>query len=213
MLNPLLAALVVWQTAQAPARKPDVIYVPTPQDVVDAMLDLAGVKPGDVVYDLGCGDGRFVISAAKRGARGVGVDIDPDRIEEATMNARRAGVTSRVKFITADLFETDIHEATVVTLFLLPDLNVKLRPRLLAELRPGARVVSHLFDMGGWKPDRTITASDGPVYLWTIPGKVAHVQSRTPDRAGLPRRPGGARPSSFRPARAAGAIAGIMLAR
>lgn len=163
----------VAQARQAPLRAPDVIYVPTPQDVVDAMLKLAAVTPGDVVFDLGCGDGRFVVSAAKLGARGVGVDIDPQRVKEATENARRAGVASRVRILNADLFQTDIHEATVVMLFLLPDLNLKLRPKLWKELKPGTRVLSHLFDMGDWKPDRTITTSDGPVYLWTIPSGAA----------------------------------------
>ena len=165
----LLLIPLLWQVAQTPARKPDVIYVPTPQEVVDAMLKLADVKPGDVVYDLGCGDGRFVISAAKLGARGVGIDIDPQRIVEAQANARRAGVTGRVGFHQTDLFEADFHDATVVTLFLLPELNLRLRPRLLEELKPGTRIVSHLFDMGDWKPDQTITAADGPVYLWKVP--------------------------------------------
>ena len=158
---------------QAPLRKPDVIYVPTPQEVVDTMLKLAGVKRGDVVYDLGCGDGRLVVSAAKLGARGVGVDIDPQRVKEAKENARRNGVAGRVTILNEDLFTTDIRPATVVMLFLLPDLNLKLRPKLLKELKPGTRVVSHLFNMGDWKPDQTITAADGPVYLWTIPAGAA----------------------------------------
>jgi SAM-dependent methyltransferase len=174
MMRTLLAA-ILFSLLQAPAQKPDldVIYVPTPQDVVDATLKLAGVRPGDVVYDLGCGDGRYVITAAKMGARGVGIDLDPQRIREANANARKAGVTARVKFIEGDLFTSDFHDATVVALFLLPELNLRLRPKLWKELKPGTRVVSHLFDMGDWKPDRTITTSDGPVYLWTIPKDAA----------------------------------------
>ena len=136
-MRAILLGLLLWQAAQAPARKPDVIYVPTPQDVVDAMLKLARVKAGDVVYDLGCGDGRFVVSAAKLGARGVGIDIDPQRIREASENAKKAGVAGRVKFMEADLFEADFRDATVVTLFLLPELNLRLRPKLLKELKPG----------------------------------------------------------------------------
>jgi SAM-dependent methyltransferase len=143
------------------------------------MLDLAAVGPSDVVYDLGCGDGRVVIEAARRGARGVGVDIDPARVREARANARAAGVEARVEIVEGDLFETDLRDATVVMLFLQPDLNVRLRPRLLAQLRPGARVVSHWHDMGDWRPDRVVTvtapARQGApeqrnVYLWTIPG-------------------------------------------
>jgi SAM-dependent methyltransferase len=162
------------QTTQAPTRRPDVIYVPTPQNVVDAMLELAGVKPGDVVYDLGCGDGRLVVSAARLGARGVGVDIDLPRVNEARANVKRHGVEDRVRIVHADLFLTDIREATVVTLFLLPELNVRLRPKLWKELKPGTRVVSHLFDMGDWKPDRKITINENnDVYLWTIPPDAA----------------------------------------
>jgi SAM-dependent methyltransferase len=143
------------------------------------MLDLAAVGPSDVVYDLGCGDGRVVIEAARRGARGVGVDIDPARVREARANARAAGVEERVEIVEGDLFETELRDATVVMLFLQPDLNLRLRPRLLAQLRPGARVVSHWHDMGSWRPDRVVTvtapARQGAleqrnVYLWTIPG-------------------------------------------
>jgi len=135
-------------------REPDVHYVPTPQEVVMEMLQIARVTPNDIVYDLGCGDGRIVITAAKVfGARGVGVDIDPDRIKESHENARKVGVTDRVKFIEQDLFKTDMREATVVSLYLLRDLNLKLRPKLLSELKPGTRIVSHEFDMDDWKPD------------------------------------------------------------
>jgi ribosomal protein L11 methylase PrmA len=133
------------------------------------MLRLAEVGPGDVVYDLGCGDGRIVIEAARMGARGVGVDLDPVRIREARENARAAGVEDRVELRVGDLFETDVRPATVVALFLWPHVNLKLRPRLLAELRPGARVVSYWHDMGEWKPARTVEAGRARVYLWVVP--------------------------------------------
>ena len=158
--------------AQAPARTqiPDVIYVPTPYEVVDEMLKLAGVKKGDVLYDLGSGDGRIPVTAAKKfGIRAVGIDIDPQRIEEAKENAKKNGVTKLVEFRNEDLFKTRISDATVVTLYLLPDLNMKLRPRLLAELKPGTRIVSHQFDMGAWKPDRKVELNGRTIYLWTIP--------------------------------------------
>ena len=162
----LFSAPVFAQRTQAP----DVIYVPTPYAVVDAMLKLANVKQGDVLYDLGSGDGRIPVTAAKKlGIRAVGVDIDPQRIEEAKENARKNGVARLVEFRNEDLFRTRFSEATVVTLYLLPDLNVKLRPRLLAELKPGTRVVSHQFDMGTWKPDRKVELNGRTIYLWTIP--------------------------------------------
>ena len=173
----LLAALalpVAAQQAQAPTREPDVIFVPTPQEVVDGMLKLARVGPKDVVYDLGCGDGRTVITAAKKfGARAVGVDIDPERISESRANAKEAGVTERVKFIQGDLFEADIKEATVVTLYLLTSLKQKLRPKLWRELKPGTRVVSHAFDMGDWTPEKTESIDGRQIYLWTIPKDAA----------------------------------------
>jgi precorrin-6B methylase 2 len=154
---------------QAPTRAPDVVYIPTPPDVVTAMLTLAEVKPGDVLYDLGCGDGRLVIEAAKRyGVRAVGVDIDPQRIKEANENARRASVADKVTFVEGDLFDIDISPATVVTLFLLPSLNVKLQPQLLRQLRPGSRIVSHAFDMADWNPDRELIVGGRHVYRWTI---------------------------------------------
>jgi ribosomal protein L11 methylase PrmA len=144
--------------------------VPTPNEVVNAMLKLAGVTKRDVVYDLGCGDGRIVITAAQQyGAQGVGIDIDPERIEEATENVKRAGVADRVKIIRGDLFEADINRATVVTLYLLTDLNLKLRPKLLRELKPGSRIVSHAFSMGDWKPERTLQVQGSTVYLWRVP--------------------------------------------
>jgi SAM-dependent methyltransferase len=179
----LLAALLsvtmlAGQTAK-PARDPDVPYVPTTEPAVQAMLKLAGVKKTDVVYDLGCGDGRIVIAAAKSyGARGVGIDINPVRIAEAKENARKAGVEKLVRFEEKDLFQADIHEATVVTLFLLPTVNMKLRPKLLQDLKPGTRVVSNTFDMGDWKPDKEATVGgvddvEAPLsrdlYLWVIP--------------------------------------------
>ncbi len=152
------------------AREPDVIFVPTPNDVVAKMLEMAQVTANDTVYDLGCGDGRIVIAAAQKyGARGVGVDIDPERIKEARENARQARVADRVRFVLGDLFETDISAATVVTLYLLTELNIKLRPKLLAELKPGTRVVSHAFSMGEWKPERTAEVSGSRVYLWRVP--------------------------------------------
>jgi SAM-dependent methyltransferase len=148
----------------------DVPYVPSPEEVVDGMLKLAAVKQGDVVYDLGCGDGRIVIAAAKKyHARGVGVDINPERIKEAEENARKAGVADRVRFIEKNLFDADIGDASVVTLYLLPDVNLKLRPKLLKELKPGTRVVSHSFTMGDWKADKEIRVEGRSVYLWIVP--------------------------------------------
>jgi cyclopropane fatty-acyl-phospholipid synthase-like methyltransferase len=166
-----LAAPASAQTStQAPLRSPDVIFVPTPQEVVDAMLEVAKVTKTDVVYDLGSGDGRIPVTAAKKyGARAVGIDIDPQRIKEANANAQSAGVTDKVKFLNQDLFTTDISEASVVTLYLLPSLNVKLMPKLKAELKPGTRIVSHAFDMGDWKPEQTLNVNGRTVYYWTIP--------------------------------------------
>jgi SAM-dependent methyltransferase len=159
--------------AAAPVRRsPDVIFVPTPNEVVDKMLEMAKVTAKDVVYDLGCGDGRIVITAAQKfGARAVGIDIDPKRIQEANANAKAAKVTDKVKFVEADLFESDIGEATVVSLYLLTRLNEKLKPKLLKDLKPGTRVVSHAFDMGDWKPEATAQVASSTVYLWRIPGK------------------------------------------
>lgn len=151
----------------------DVHFVPTPQPVVDAMLKLADLGNDDILYDLGSGDGRIVITAAKRyGAHGVGIDLDPERIAESNVNAERAGVTDRVKFIQGDLFEADLGEATAVTLYLLDSLNLRLRPKLLRELRPGTPVVSHSFDMDDWEPDETVSVDGDTVYLWIIPADV-----------------------------------------
>lgn len=157
------------QVAGTEQRRPDVIFVPTRDAVIEAMLDTAGVGPNDIVYDLGCGDGRIVVAAAKRGARAVGIDIDPQRIVEAKQRAADEGVTDKVTFLEQDLFQSDIREATVVTLYLLPSLNVKLRPMLMEQLRPGTRIVSHDFDMGDWKPEKTVEADGKTVYFWTIP--------------------------------------------
>ncbi|HYG97685.1 MAG TPA: methyltransferase domain-containing protein [Terriglobales bacterium] len=171
--------LVLSIAACAQSKAPDVIYVPTPQPVVDEMLRMANVSSKDVVYDLGCGDGRLVISAAKLGARAVGVDIDPQRIKESRENAKKAGVSGKVKFILGDLFETNLREATAVTLYLLPSLNVKLRPTLMEQLKPGTPVVSHDFDMGDWKPVETKTVNadgrDHTIYKWVIPAHAAGV--------------------------------------
>jgi SAM-dependent methyltransferase len=157
----------------------DVPYVQTPQPVVDRMLALAAPTKDDVVYDLGSGDGRIVITAAKRyGARGVGIDIDPARVEEGKQNAQAAGVGDRVRFVQQDVFQSDVREATVVTMYLLQAVNERLRPRLLEQLRPGTRVVSHQFDLGEWEADKTVEVARGDgssatVYYWVVPAKVA----------------------------------------
>ena len=157
-------------TGLAQPRVPDVIFVPTPQEVVEDMLRLAELKAGDVLYDLGSGDGRIPIAAAVRGGiRAVGIDIDPYRVDEARENARRAGVAGQVTFQLGDVLTADFREATVVTLFLLPELNLKLRPRLLRELRPGTRIVSHQFDLGDWHPDWQQVSNGRILYFWTVP--------------------------------------------
>jgi ribosomal protein L11 methylase PrmA len=164
---------------EPPTRRPDVIYVPTPESVVEAMLQVANVGKNDIVYDLGSGDGRIAIAAVKdfNAQRSTGIDIDPQRIKEATANLAAAekekpGISKQVRFLNQDLFATDISEATVVTLYLLPSLNVKLMPKLKAELKPGTRIVSHSFDMmGQWEPERTIDVNGRTVYYWTIPKK------------------------------------------
>ena len=153
-------------------RSPDVHFVPTPQEVVDEMLKMAEVKKGDVIYDLGSGDGRIIITAAKRfGTRGVGIDIDPQRIKEAEQNAQAAGVANLVKFRNEDLFTANISAATVVTLYLLDTLNEKLRPKLWRELKPGTRIVSHAFRMGDWQPEKTANVDGRQVYFWRVPAK------------------------------------------
>ena len=156
--------------AAAPTRRPDVIYVPTPEAVVEAMLQVAGVTKNDTVYDLGCGDGRIPVTAAKKyGAKGVCFDIDPERIKEANENVAKNNVGNLVKVVHADLFEQDLSGATVITLYLLPSLNVKLMPKLMKELKPGTRIVSHAFDMGSWKPEKELDVDGRKVYFWTIP--------------------------------------------
>ena len=173
--GPLLAlALAVPAAGQLP-RAP---YVTTPPDVVDRMLALANVTPTDIVYDLGTGDGRIVIAAARAfGARGVGIDIEQARVDEATLNAERAGVERLVRFERGDALEADVSEATVVVTYLLSAINVKLRPRITAQLRPGARIVSHNFGMGDWEPNRVDSFTDArgalrTLLLWVADGKV-----------------------------------------
>jgi SAM-dependent methyltransferase len=156
--------------SSAPLREPDVPYEPSPHQVVRQMLELAQVGPNDIVYDLGSGDGRIPIAAARDfGARGVGIDLNPRLVARAIDNAREAGVSGRVTFRNEDLFEAKISEATVVTLFLWPEINLKLRPKLFADLRPGTRIVSYWHDMGSWKPEKTLRAGRSHIYLWRIP--------------------------------------------
>lgn len=180
-----VAALAALSTLPARALEPRVPYVPTPQDVVDRMLEIAKVGPHDYLIDLGSGDGRIVVTAAKKyGTRGFGVDLDPVRVREGTENARRAGVSEKVAFYQRDLFETKLGDATVITMYLLPQVNIELRPRLL-ELRPGTRLVSHDFDMGDWKPDSHIKMDTqdkyggagglSEIYFWVVPARVAGV--------------------------------------
>jgi precorrin-6B methylase 2 len=168
---PACAQIVAPQAPQKVARTPDVGFVPTPHKVVEAMLKVAKVGKGDVLYDLGSGDGRIPITAAKKYgiARAIGIDIDPERIREANQNRIKAGVGERVRFVNADLFESDLSDATVITLYLLPRLNLQLLPKLLKEVKPGTRVVSHGFDMGTWKPERTLKVGEHTVYFWKIP--------------------------------------------
>jgi SAM-dependent methyltransferase len=173
----LFTSFAVAQTSQ-PQHKLDVPYVPTTEEAVKAMLKLADVKKTDIVYDLGCGDGRIVIAAAKEyGAHGVGIDINPERIKEAKENAKKAGLKNLVRFEEDDLFKADIHDATVVTLFLLRSVNLKLRPKLLRDLKPRTRIVSNTFDMGDWKPEREDSLGDSgdddslshQLFLWIVP--------------------------------------------
>lgn len=156
------------------AQKLDVAYVPTPDFIVDKMLEMARVGPGDYVIDLGCGDGRIVIAAAKRGATGRGVDLDPQRIKEARLNAEKAGVAGKVDFVEENIFDTDFSRASVVAIYLFPDINVRLRPSLLEKLEPGARIVSHDFGMDEWQPDQKFGRMEQhSVCLWIVPAKVA----------------------------------------
>jgi hypothetical protein len=154
----------------------DVIWVPTPQALVDKMLDMAKVTPKDYVIDLGSGDGRTVISAAKRGSNALGIEYNPDMVELSKRNAAKAGVGDKASFVKADLFESDFSQAQVITMFLLPEINLKLRPKIL-DLKPGTRIVSNSFTMGDWKADETATVKDGcasycTAYLWIVPAKV-----------------------------------------
>jgi precorrin-6B methylase 2 len=167
-----LALLLLALPGCAAAQTLDAPWIPSAPAVIAAMMSVAEVGPGDVVYDLGCGEGEIVIAAAQRGARGVGVDLDPERITNARANAARAGVSDRVTFIEQDLFATDVSPATVVTLYLGPEVNRRLRPKLLRELRPGTRIVSHDFSLGDWPPERTIHVRQVPghrVLLWRVP--------------------------------------------
>jgi precorrin-6B methylase 2 len=175
----LLSVTAVAAQDARPRREPDVPFVPSTERAVQAMLKLADVKKTDVLYDLGCGDGRIVVTAAKDfGAHAVGIDINPVRINEAKENAGKAGVEKLVRFEENDLFQADIHEATVVTLFLLPNINLKLRPKLLEDLKPGTRIISNTFDMGDWKaeketalgdPDDEDTYLSHKFFLWVVP--------------------------------------------
>lgn len=166
----IMSGLII--SAQTSETKKDVPYVPTQQSVVEGMLNLAKVSKDDIVYDLGCGDGRIVITSAKLyGTSGVGVDIDPERIKEANENAKKEGVEEKVSFIEGDLFKQDFSKATVITLYLLPEVNLRLRPILLEQLKPGTRIVSHAFSMGDWEPEQTIEIDGATIYLWTVPEK------------------------------------------
>jgi tRNA A58 N-methylase Trm61 len=170
ILKPALVANLRVLLQADPQHDPDVIFVPTPPAVVRAMLEVAQVTPNDLVIDLGSGDGRVVIAAARDfGARGIGVEIDAELIRTAQENARQAGVADRVQFLQEDLFQTEISAATVVALYLMPNLNLKLRSRLFKELKPGTRVVSHAFDMGDWKPQKTLVVEGRHVYFWVVP--------------------------------------------
>jgi precorrin-6B methylase 2 len=146
-------------------------FVPTPQEVVDKMIEVAGVKKGDTVYDLGSGDGRIVITAAKKGAKAVGFEIDGDLVKESRQNIQKAGIQDLAEIRQQDILTVDLSAASVVTMYLLPDVNLKLRPNILSQLKPGSRVVSHAFDMGDWKPNRTERINGRTVYLWIVPTK------------------------------------------
>lgn len=157
--------------AQDLESKKIVPFVPTPQEVVDKMIELAGVKKGDVVYDLGSGDGRIVVTAAKKGARAVGFDVDGDLVKESRENIRKAGVQALAEIRQQDILTVDLSGASVVTMYLLPDVNLKIKPHILSQMKPGSRVVSHAFDMGDWKPDKVERVDGRTIYLWTVPAK------------------------------------------
>jgi ribosomal protein L11 methylase PrmA len=158
-------------SAQDFESKKIVPFVPTPQEVVDKMIELAGVKKGDTVYDLGSGDGRIVITAAKKGARAVGFDVDGDLVKESREKIRKAGVQERAEIRQQDILTVDLAPASVITMYLLPDVNLKLKPNILSQMKPGSRIVSHAFDMGDWKPDKTERVDGRTIYLWTVPAK------------------------------------------
>jgi SAM-dependent methyltransferase len=183
----LLLLVAAGPAAAIPADDPDVPYVPTPMPVVERMLEMAGVGPSDYLIDLGSGDGRIAVAAARRGARALGVDIDPARIAEAHVAARLAGVETRARFRRQDLFATPLREASVVAMYLLPDVNLRLRPRLLTELRPGARVLSHNFTMGDWRADAEEEMGASRIYMWIVPAVVGGAWSlRLADGTVLP---------------------------
>jgi SAM-dependent methyltransferase len=166
----LIVSIAALAASQQPKRTPDIHFVPTPDEVVEAMLRLADVGANDVVYDLGSGDGRIPITAARRfGARGVGIELDPELVAQATRSAQQAGVADRVRFVEGDIFESDISPATVVTLYLLTSINERLRPKLQKELRPGTRIVSHQFRMGDWEPERDVVVDFRSLFLWRVP--------------------------------------------
>ena len=168
----LLIAVRPLAAEMSPGELPYVPFVPTPDEVVNEMLEIVQVGPADIVYDLGSGDGRIVIAAASRfGARGVGIEIDPEHVRESTEYASQAGVSHLVRFVEGDFFTADISEATVVTLYLLPEVNRQLLPKLLSDLRPGTRIVSHNYDFGDWPPEKIVGVSRGTVYYWVIPPK------------------------------------------
>jgi SAM-dependent methyltransferase len=173
LLSPVVSGFLWYllvTAATAQFRDPDAPYVPTPEGVVQEMLDIARVAPADIVYDLGSGDGRIVIAAAVRfGARGVGIEIDPELVRQAADYAERGGVAHLVRFVEGDFFAVDLREATVVTLYLLPEVNRRLLPKLLAELRPGTRIVSYKYPLGDWPPNETVRVSRGTVYVWVVP--------------------------------------------
>lgn len=173
----IFCGLLFFYLPETAAQDLDVPYVPTPEKVVERMLDVTDVQPSDYVIDLGSGDGRIVIAAAKRGASGHGIDLDPERVAEARERAEKEGVADQIMFMEQNIFDTDFSEASVITMYLLPSVNKKLRPELLDKLQPGTEVVSHSFDMGEWKPDKEIVVSDEngtethDVYYWVIPAK------------------------------------------
>ncbi len=174
--------------AGGPLKEPDAPYITTPGYIIEEMLDMARVGPGDTLYDLGCGDGRIVImAAAKYGARGVGVEISPALIRRSAKNAASAGVSDRVQFIEGNLFELDFSSATVLSLYLLPSLNVQLRPKIFSILKPGTRILSHDFDMGDWEPDNFKSIGEHHIYYWVVPANVSGSwEVRREDESGTP---------------------------